>query len=141
MNAIDIRDVTVLTPLWMAERMMVKSTIAVASLKMLSPSTIVTNLFGAPISLNKAMTATGSVAEISAPKMKEVPTPSTVKVISVPPTTPAEISSPKTVRMIIGPMFFCNALISILIAASNIRIGRMIKRMMFGVRAPLRGPL
>jgi hypothetical protein len=45
---------------------------AVQSLNKLSPSKIRANLLGAPTSLNKDKTATGSVAEIIAPKSKQI---------------------------------------------------------------------
>lgn len=45
---------------------------AVPSLKRDSPSKIKVNLFGAHISLNKAKTETGSVAEIRVPKAKRI---------------------------------------------------------------------
>jgi len=49
-------------------RIILKKTIAVASFNNDSPSTRIVNRCGAPSSLNSAITATGSVAEIRAPK-------------------------------------------------------------------------
>ena len=58
----------------------VKSTIAVASLKRLSPSTRIAKRFGAPRSLKIATTATGSVADKIAPSNRHTtkPIPDTV---------------------------------------------------------------
>jgi hypothetical protein len=53
-----------------AERMMMNSTIPVASLNKLSPSTRTDSRSGALRSLKRATTATGSVAEISAPNSR-----------------------------------------------------------------------
>ncbi len=49
-----------------------KSATDVASLKRLSPSNISESLRGAPYSLKRASTATGSVAEMSAPKRRVI---------------------------------------------------------------------
>ncbi len=55
-------------PTAIISRMIRKSASDVPSLKRLSPSKIRARRFGAPYSLKSASTATGSVAEISAPK-------------------------------------------------------------------------
>ena len=81
------------------------STMAVASLKRLSPSTRIANLLGAPTSLNSAITATGSVAAISAPKRSAGPHPMGVNRKTSEPTIPVESSSPGTANESTGARF------------------------------------
>ena len=101
-----LRRLTSADPGWTAVAMtMVKRTIAVASLKMLSPSINVVSLFGAPISLNNAITATGSVADIRAPKTSAPIKGRVVKRETPTPITPADISSPTTASNRIGTRF------------------------------------
>ena len=54
-------------------RIILNTTRAVPSLKRLSPSTSRFSRFGAPISLNRATTATGSVADMREPNRRDTP--------------------------------------------------------------------
>ena len=112
-------------------------TIAVASLKILSPSTNVTRRFGALSSLNNAMTATGSVAEINAPNKSA---PLNDKEVTNPrekPINPAEIIIPITANNKIGIIFLNNKRILTLIAASKINVGSIKNKIALGDNSSL----
>ena len=111
-----------------------KATIAVASLSSDSPSTSTFSRFGAPSSLNRATTATGSVADISAPK-----TSATMSLISrahqMPnPTTKVDMSIAGIARIKIGgrSLSICRA--SSANPDSNMSAGRNINNMISGLR-------
>jgi hypothetical protein len=97
---------------------MENNTIAVASLKMLSPSRRVPSRRGAPTSLNRPITATGSVAEMSAPNRNAAPMLNTENTLNRPPMIPSDIRSPNIARRRIGTIFILRALRSIFMAAS-----------------------
>jgi len=105
---------------------MLKPTIAVASLNKLSPSTSIVRRFGAPISLKRAITATGSVAEISAPKSIATPILRGVVADIRIPTIKVEITKPGIASAHTGSRFFTRSLLSMLTDASKIRVGRRI---------------
>ena len=75
---------------FITESTLLNSTIATASLSKLSPSTRTDSRPGAFKSLKRAMTATGSLAEISAPKSRAAPQESGVSAPTAPPTMAVE---------------------------------------------------
>ena len=78
------------------------STIAVASLNRLSPSTRTESRFGTLRSSKRATTATGSVAEISAPNSNAALQESGVSATTILPTMAVDRITPGNARRIRG---------------------------------------
>ena len=119
-------------PMIMAARML-NSTMAVASLNRLSPSTSTARRFGAPRSLKIATTATGSVADRIAPSSRQTRKliPDTAQ--TAPPTMKAEISSPTIARNRIGRISASNFRTSMARLLSKTSAGRKMKMMISDV--------
>ena len=106
---------------------MLNNTMAVASLKSDSPSTKSINRLGTPNSLNKATTATGSVADIKAPNNKAI-----IKLISrenhnPKPTNIIEKIIPGMAKTKIGSKFLSKPRASRDNADSKIKAGKKTK--------------
>ena len=120
-------------PLRANKRIILNTTIAVASFNKDSPSTRIVSLSGAPSSLNSEITATGSVAEIRAPN-KSASVNGTSRKNHRPTAMKAvEISSAGIARIKTGIRSLTNCLAFRLNADSNNRAGRNRNRTMSGV--------
>ena len=112
-------------------------TIAVASLKRLSPSTRIASRLGAPRSLKIATTATGSVADNIAPKSKHAIKPIPETAYTAPPTKKLDINNPTTAKNKIGLISAISFLTSIAKLLSKIRAGRKTKIIISDVSSKL----
>ena len=125
-------------PLRANKRIILNTTMAVASFNKDSPSTRIVSLSGAPNSLNKEITATGSVAEIKAPNKSAsirsmwISTASRKNQSPI-PMKAVEINSAGTARTRTGNKSLTNCLAFRLNADSNMRAGRNKKKTMSGV--------
>ena len=114
-------------------RIILNTTIAVASFNNDSPSTRIVSLSGAPSSLNKEITATGSVAEISAPN-NSAKTRSIFRKNHKPIAMKAvEMSSAGTASTKTGNKSLTNCLAFKLNADSNIKAGKNRNKTISGV--------
>jgi hypothetical protein len=109
---------------FITESTLLNSTIATASFSKLSPSTKTDSRPGAFKSLKSAMTATGSLAEISAPKSGAAPQESGVSAPTTPPTMTVERITPGPARRRMGERFCLTSRRSSCTAAGNTRVGR-----------------
>src|SRR5262245_2029512 len=109
------------------------STTPVPSLSRLSASTTVERSLGARSRLNRATTATGSVADSIAPRMNASPRSSPVAAETTRATTAAVIRTPGAARIEISPNDRRSSARSSLYAASNTSPGRRTARISSGV--------
>ncbi len=98
-------------------------TMAVASFNRLSPSTSMVRRFGALSSLKRAMTATGSVVEINAPKSMAAFRLNGVNRATIRPVTAVATSTPGTARTRIGTRLRMSSRMSRFSAASKMSVG------------------
>ena len=110
------------------------TTIAVASLKSDSPSTSTFSRSGAPSSLNSATTATGSVADISAPNSSATVSSMSSIAHRAKPTMLVEMSKAGTARVNTGARSFSSWRASRLNPDSNMSAGRNTKNTRSGER-------
>ena len=120
-------------PLRANKRIILNTTMAVASFNKDSPSTRIVSLSGAPSSLNKEITATGSVADIKAPNKSASTNSISRKYQSPVPMKAVEINSAGTARTRTGNKSLTNCLAFRLNADSNIRAGRNKNKTISGV--------
>ena len=122
----------VMTP---ASRMPVRirdNTMAVASLKRLSPSTRIVSRFGAPSWRKSAITDTGSVALRIDPRRSPSSQPNGVATTRIPAMRPVEISRPGTASVRTAVRLSRSARASRLKADSKISVGRKTKNAISG---------
>jgi len=113
---------------------MLNNTIAVASFISDSPSTNVVNRVGVPSSLNRETTATGSVAEISAPNSRAVVRSSGNSIHTPTPTMVVDTSRAGIANISTGAISFANCLACRLNPDSKISTGRKMKNTSSGLR-------
>ena len=104
------------------------STIAVASLKRLSPSTSTVSRFGAPSWRKREMTPTGSVALKIVPRRKASGHSIPTRTCMATATSPVLIRSPGTARVRTGVRLSRRSRASMLKADSKTRAGRKTKK-------------